>query len=79
MNLFILTIIRYILLFFDSTLGISPRRSCEATFDRLMKVRFLDCEKGFKLGLKFEEIESLLLPLFDEEDLELEMLSNTYL
>ncbi|WP_342533322.1 hypothetical protein MHB40_20355 [Lysinibacillus sp. FSL K6-0057] len=44
-----------------------------------MKVRFLDCEKGFKLGLKFEEIESLLLPLFDEEDLELEMLSNTYL
>lgn len=33
--------------FFDTILGRCPRRSCAATFDRLMNCRFLDGGKGF--------------------------------
>ncbi|MCM3382140.1 hypothetical protein [Shouchella rhizosphaerae] len=38
--------------FFNSTLGRFPRRSCEATFDRLMNCFWLDSDKGFKEGMK---------------------------
>ena len=44
-----------------------------------MNVRLIDCEKGFKQGMQFEEIESLLSSLFNEEDLKTKILSNPYL
>ncbi len=53
--------------FFTSTLGKFPRRSCEATYDRLMKCRFLDGSKGFKKGMTFDEIIKKLIPLLNEE------------
>lgn len=65
--------------FFDTTLGICPRRSCEATFDRLMNVQFLDNEKGFNSEMMFGEIESLLMSLFKDENLNPDILKNPYL
>ena len=54
--------------FFDSTLGRFPRRSCEATFDRLMNCLFLDGDKGFKDGMTFLEIRQKIFPLIEEEN-----------
>ena len=68
--------------FFDTTLGRCPRRSCEATFDRLMNCRFLDASKGFKSNMGFGDIEAFVNPLIEEErakKLSKEMLSNPYL
>lgn len=68
--------------FFDTTLGRCPRRSCEATFDRLMNCCFLDDSKGFKSNMGFGEIESFVTPLIEEEiekKLSKEILSNPYL
>ena len=53
--------------FFDTTLGRYPRRSCEATFDRLMNCRFLDGSKGFKNGMNFNNISLLIKPLLQDE------------
>ena len=68
--------------FFHTTLGRCPRRSCEATFDRLMNCRFLDGSKGFKSNMGFGDIEAFVNPLIEEErakKLSKEMLSNPYL
>ncbi len=54
--------------FFSSTLGKFPRRSCEATFDRLMNCRFLDGSKGFKKEMSFVDIVNKISPLLDEEE-----------
>ena len=67
--------------FFTSTLGKFPRRSCEATFDRLMNCRFLDGSKGFTKGMTFDDIVNKIAPLLDEEEekkLTGEMLSKLY-
>ena len=67
--------------FFDSTLGKFPRRSCEATFDRLMNCRFLDGNKGFKKEMTFVDIVNKISSLLDEEGekkLTGEMLSKFY-
>lgn len=68
--------------FFDTTLGICPRRSCEATFDRLMNCRFLDGNKGFKKEMSFSDIGTFIHPLVEEEYMKMgskKMLSNPYL
>lgn len=54
--------------FFDTTLAKFPRRSCEATFDRLMNCFFLDGEKGFKYGMTFSDINQLTYKLICDED-----------
>ena len=67
--------------FFDSTLGKFPRRSCEATFDRLMNGKFLDGSKGFKKEMTFVDIVNKISSLLDEEGekkLTGEMLSEFY-
>lgn len=53
--------------FFDSTLAKCPRRSCEATFDRLMNCIWLDGSKGFKDNMSFSDIDKLIYMLIDEE------------
>ncbi|KOP78180.1 hypothetical protein AMS59_13825 [Lysinibacillus sp. FJAT-14745] len=65
--------------FFKSTIGCFPRRSCEATFDRLMNVRFLDNTKGFKVDMKFDDIELLIKTLIDEENRNGQILTHPYL
>ena len=49
-------------------MGRFPRRSCEATFDRLMNCLFLDGDKGFKDGMTFLEIRQKIFPLIEEEN-----------
>lgn len=53
--------------FFDSTLAKCPRRSCEATFDRLMNCIWLDDSKGFKEGMSFSDIDEKTYRLIEEE------------
>ncbi len=53
--------------FFDTTLARCPRRSCEATFDRLMKCIWLHGNKGFKEGMNFDDIDKITKKLIDEE------------
>ena len=67
--------------FFDTTLGKCPRRSCEATFDRLMNCKFLDGNKGFKEGMAFDDIGRVIDGLVAEEyekKMTGKMLSNPY-
>lgn len=54
--------------FFDTTLARCPRRSCEATFDRLMNCICLDGSKGFKGGMSFSDIDEKTYKLIAEED-----------
>ncbi|MDZ4410499.1 hypothetical protein ORL62_21605 [Bacillus cereus] len=63
---------------YASSLGKYPRRSCEATFDRLMNCEWLDSEKGFKEGMSFNDIQQVLNPLFEEETQAPKMLSHPY-
>lgn len=53
--------------FFESTLARYPRRTCEATFDRLMNCIWLDGNKGFKHTMKFSDIEKITSDLIEEE------------
>lgn len=53
--------------FFDTTLAKCPRRSCEATFDRLMNCCWLNGERGFKDGMSFSDINQLTCRLISEE------------
>ena len=53
--------------FFDSTLAKYPRRTCEATFDRLMNCIWLDDSKGFQESMSFAEISKFICPLVVEE------------
>lgn len=53
--------------FFDSTLARCPRRTCEATFDRLMNSIWLDGGKGFKENMDFSDIDKLTYKLIKEE------------
>ena len=67
--------------YFNSTLARYPRRTCEATFDRLMNLVWLDGSKGFKKNMSFSDIEKLIHPLIEEEDTSIKkktMLSNPY-
>jgi len=65
--------------FLETTLGLCPRRSCEATFDRLMNVCWLK-PNGFKMGMSFKDISNLLDPLLkDEETNHGKILINPYL
>ena len=54
--------------FFASTLARCPRRTCEATFDRLMKCIWLDGRKGFKESMSFADISKFISPLVVEEE-----------
>lgn len=54
--------------FFDSTLARCPRRSCEATFDRLMNCIWIDGSKGFKEGMSFVDIDKKTYELIKEEE-----------
>ena len=54
--------------FFDSTLARCPRRTCEATFDRLMKCIWINGSKGFKENMSFEDISKFISSLVDEEE-----------
>lgn len=54
--------------FFDSYLGELPRRTCEATFDRLMNNMWLDSSgKKFTEGMSWSNIKTLIQPLLDDE------------
>ena len=53
--------------FFTTTLGRCPRRSCEATFDRLMNNVFLDEDRGFRENMDFIDIDKLTCDLIIEE------------
>lgn len=53
--------------FFDTTLARCPRRSCEATFDRLMNCIWLDGSKGFKKDMSFSDINKKTYALIIEE------------
>lgn len=67
--------------FFDTTLARCPRRSCEATFDRLMNCIWLDGNKGFKEGMSFSDIDEKTYTLITEEEQnkgKKEALSNPY-
>lgn len=67
--------------FFDSTLGRCPRRTCEATFDRLMNCIWLDGSNGFKEKMSFSDIDGLTYKLIAEEEDKKgtrEFLSNPY-
>ena len=54
--------------FFGATLAHYPRRTCEATFDRLMNCIWLDGSKGFKEGMEFADIERVIGDLTEEEE-----------
>lgn len=54
--------------FFDTTLARYPRRSCEATFDRLMKLHWLDGSNGFKDDMSFDDIKQFVKSLLDDEN-----------
>ncbi len=58
---------RYTNDFFSSYLGMLPRRSCEATFARLMGGIWLDGDSGFKKGMTWYDIQTLLAELLEEE------------
>lgn len=67
--------------FFDTTLARCPRRSCEATFDRLMNCIWFDGNKGFKEGMSFSDIDEKTYTLIAEEEQnkgKKEALSNPY-
>ena len=67
--------------FFDTTLARCPRRSCEATFDRLMNCIWLDGSKGFKEGMSFSDIDEKTYKLIAEETANkgtMKSLSNPY-
>ena len=52
---------------FDASLGKLPRRTCEATFDRLMNCTFLDGNKGFNSEMSFGDIQEKIKDLLEEE------------
>lgn len=54
--------------FFTTTIGRCPRRSCEATFDRLMMNHWLKPDKGFKPGMDFSDIDNLTCDLISDEE-----------
>lgn len=60
---------RYTNDFFTSYLGKLPRRSCEATFARLMGGVWLNGNMGFKEGMSWDEIEKLVYELVIEEEM----------
>ena len=69
--------------FFDSTLAKYPRRTCEATFDRLMNCDWLDGGiNGFKKNMSFYDINQCTYNLINEEAIAKKtkgrMLSNPY-
>lgn len=53
--------------FFDTTLGMCPRRSCEATFDRVMNNYWLLGGRVFKSGMDFQDIDRLTHDLIIDE------------
>lgn len=53
--------------FFDSSLAKFPRRTCEATFDRLMKCSWLHGGNGFTSNMSFEDIRQMTQNLILEE------------
>lgn len=54
--------------FFNSSLGKYPRRTCEATFDRLMNCKWLKGNLGFKENMDFSEIKKKIRPLLEDEN-----------
>lgn len=54
--------------FFDSALARYPRRTCEATFDRLMNCIWLRGGNGFEENMSFADISKLISPLVVEEE-----------
>ena len=67
--------------FFKSALARYPRRTCEATFDRLMNCIWLKDGNGFKSGMSFSDIDDLTRGLIIEENECIgtkEILSNPY-
>lgn len=65
--------------FFKSTLSYCPRRSCEATFDRLMNCKWLQPGKGYNDSMNFNDIKTLLKNLIKEEKQKPEILTNPYI
>lgn len=53
--------------FYKSTLGMFPRRTCDAMFDRLMNCKFLDPTKGLKENMNFQDLELYFKPILEGE------------
>jgi hypothetical protein len=53
--------------FFDSVIAKFPRRTCDAMFDMLMNVKFLDGSRGLKEGMNFAEVEEYFQPILQKE------------
>jgi len=62
-----LTPLRYSYEFFSSALGKYPCRTCEATFDRLINVQWLDGSNGVKPSMGFDDIEAYISNLLEDE------------
>lgn len=54
--------------FFDSIIAKFPRRSCDATFDMLMNVKFLDGSQGLKKEMTFDDIQKYFDEILQEEE-----------
>ncbi len=59
---------RYTNDFYESYLGMFPRRSCETVFATYQMNLWADNSKGFRKGMTWSEVIELLSPLLNEED-----------
>jgi hypothetical protein len=59
---------RYTNDFYESYLGMFPRRSCETVFATYQMNLWADNSKGFRKGMTWSEVIELLSPLLKEED-----------
>lgn len=67
---------------YDSTLGKCPRRTCEATFDRLMNCHWIEPGNGFKDGMSFTDLAQVTSESIMDENAKIgngRMLKNRYL
>ena len=55
--------------FFSTTLAKAPRRSCEFTFDRTMKVSWPKVNIGFKPDMDFQKLKKYIAPLLEDEQM----------
>ncbi len=59
---------RYSNNFYDSYLGMFPRRSCETVFATVQLNVVPDCSRGFKEGMSWQDISDILKEVLDAED-----------
>ena len=58
---------RYTNDFYNSYLGMFPRRTCETIFATFQLNVWADNQKGFKPGMSWDEVKDKISPLIKEE------------